>query len=166
MASFFGNKCTNLKFWGENSYPILSYPLTPLDCLQGASTKCSTECSAVPVTVFLQQALVCVVCISASAPGFSLVCGFFPASLISVFSVFTFVFLSFCVPLCLFLFYFGKRFFLCLQLFSPPVPTSLIIFGIYGLPLLTCPTKLQWLHSIKAVSQLTPVCVCSQYEGK
>lgn len=151
MASFFGNKCTNLKFWGENSYPILSYPLTPLDCLQGASTKCSTECSAVPVTVFLQQALVC---------------GFFPASLISVFSVFTFVFLSFCVPLCLFLFYFGKRFFLCLQLFSPPVPTSLIIFGIYGLPLLTCPTKLQWLHSIKAVSQLTPVCVCSQYEGK
>lgn len=114
MASFFGNKCTNLKFWGENSYPILSYPLTPLDCLQGASTKCSTECSAVPVTVFLQQALVCVVCISASAPGFSLVCGFFPASLISVFSVFTFVFLSFCVPLCLFLFYFGKRFFLCL----------------------------------------------------
>lgn len=61
MASFFGNKCTNLKFWGENSYPVLSYPLTPLDCLQGASTKCSTECSAVPVTVFLQQALVCVV---------------------------------------------------------------------------------------------------------
>lgn len=99
MASFFGNKCTNLKFWGENSYPILSYPLTPLDCLQGASTKCSTECSAVPVTVFLQQALVCVVCISVSAPGFSLVCGFFPASLISVFSVFTFVFLCSVVSL-------------------------------------------------------------------
>lgn len=112
MASFFGNKCTNLKFWGENSYPVLSYPLTPLDCLQGASTKCSTECSAVPVTVFLQQALVCVVQLLLLVSVW-FVAFFLPPSFLS-FQSSHLASLSFCVPLCLFLFYFGKCFFLCL----------------------------------------------------
>lgn len=113
MASFFGNKCTNLKFWGENSYPVLSYPLTPLDCLQGASTKCSTECSAVPslwlfsysrpwfVSFVFQLLLLVSVWFVAFSP---------PPSFLS----FQSSPLSFCVPLCLFLFYFGKCFFLCL----------------------------------------------------